>query len=105
MRRLGFAFAQLATSSLAGQAIGFAVLALVARRVGPANLGAYGFATSCVTYFLLPLSGLAVLAVREVAQHRDRARAASGSVVSVLILYLAVVCALVFVLAPFIAPN
>jgi O-antigen/teichoic acid export membrane protein len=68
MRKLAVAFAQLATSSLLGQAIGFAVLAVVARRVGPEGLGSYGFALNLCGLVALPLLGVAMLGTRTVAR-------------------------------------
>ena len=104
MRRLAVAFAQLVTASVAGQLIGFAVLAVVARRVGPTYLGAYGFASSLVGYFALPVSGVGLLAIRDIARDKAATRQVSGTVVPILAIYGAVVCAVVYLLAPILSP-
>jgi O-antigen/teichoic acid export membrane protein len=105
MRRLAVAFAELVTASVVGQLIGFAVLAVVARRVGPTYLGAYGFASNLIGYFGLPLSGVAVLAVRDIARNKSAAPQVSGTVVPILAFYGAVVCAAVYFLAPTLSPT
>ncbi len=105
MRRLGLAFAQLATASVAGQLIGFAVLAVVARRVGPTYLGAYGFATNFIAYFALPVSGVAVLAIRDVARDKSGAPRVSGTVVPILAIYGAATSVTVYLLAPILSPT
>ncbi len=105
MRRLSVAFVQLASSSLAGQVIGFVVLAVVARRVGPANLGAYGFATNLLALFLFPLYGLAMLGTRDIAQNPARAGGVTADVLPLLAGYAACVCSAAYVLAPRVAPT
>ena len=105
MRRLSVSFLQLAASSIAGQAIGFAVLAVVARRIGPDNLGAYAFASSLIVYFALPLSGIDMLAIRDIARDRDNARHITGAVLPVLVLYAITAGATAYVLAPLVAPT
>ncbi len=105
MRRLSLAFAQLAAASLAGQAIGFAVLAVVARRIGPTNLGAYGFASNFIPYITLPLSGLVMLTVRDIAQNRAAASRIAGAILPVLVSYATCACGVVYLLAPHIAPT
>jgi PST family polysaccharide transporter len=99
------AFGQLTSASLLGQAIGFAVLALVARRVGAARLGDYGFAVNLISYFWLPVAGVGGLAVRDVARRSSGANTASGTVLRIISLYSAVVGIAVYVLAPDIAPT
>jgi O-antigen/teichoic acid export membrane protein len=99
-------FGALAGASLVSQVIGFAALAIVARRTGAANLGAYTFALLLATYvnFFASL-GVDYLAMRDIAQDR-------GSVGSILgetlvlqgflstVLYIALVAA-----APLLAAN
>jgi PST family polysaccharide transporter len=74
-RRLGHVlrgFGALAASNIVSQVIGFAALAYVARKIGPTNLGAYGFAMAIVGYFgLLSGFGMNNLATRDVAKNRD----------------------------------
>jgi O-antigen/teichoic acid export membrane protein len=105
VRRLSLAFGQLAASSIAGQVIGFAVLALVARRIGPAYLGAYAFASSFMAFLVLPLSGFVPLTIRDIAQNRSEASKIAGAVLPVLVCYAVCACGVVYILAPQIAPN
>ncbi len=105
MGRLASAFVKLLTGSLAGQAIGFAVIALVARKVGPANLGAYGFASNLIGYFGLPVAGVGLLAVRDIARDVKSTRVISGRVVSLLALYGIAAWVAVYFLAPAISPT
>ena len=61
-------FLLISAGTLLAQLIGFVALALTARRVGPSNLGAYTFAYSVATYFMLPVNtGLGATAMRELA--------------------------------------
>jgi O-antigen/teichoic acid export membrane protein len=66
----------LLAGSLGGQIIGFVMLALVARRIGPDNLGAYNFANNISSFFALPLmAGVAMVGMRDVAvADRDRVK-------------------------------
>ncbi len=62
----------MALGNVAGQLIGFAALAYVARRVGAVNLGAYNFALALASYFgLIANLGVAFMATRDVAQDPD----------------------------------
>jgi O-antigen/teichoic acid export membrane protein len=66
--KLVSAFGLLVLSSIGGQVLGFIGLALVSRRLGPHNLGAYGFASSLSGYFALPLmAGTAMVGIRDLA--------------------------------------
>jgi O-antigen/teichoic acid export membrane protein len=105
MRRLSLSFLQLATASVAGQLIGFAALAVVARRIGPANLGAYGFAISFVGYVTLPLAGLGMRGIRDVAQDRAAAPAIVGRLFPIYATYAVAAGGAVYVLAPYLAPT
>jgi O-antigen/teichoic acid export membrane protein len=68
-------FAALTVASAVSALIGFVVLALVARRVGPHNFGAYQFAMTFTLYFLAPVDfGLTYLAIRDVAQSPTETR-------------------------------
>ena len=62
-------FAALAGATVAGQIIGFVALAIVARRVGPENLGDYAFAAVFTSYVLVVTDlGLSVYGTREIAR-------------------------------------
>jgi O-antigen/teichoic acid export membrane protein len=70
--RLLSSYGVLVIANLACQALGFIGLAVVARRVGPHDLGAYGFASNLSGYFALPLmAGMAVVGIRELATADD----------------------------------
>jgi O-antigen/teichoic acid export membrane protein len=99
-------FAVLGSTSLLTQLIAFATLAITARRVGPANLGAYNVILAIITFLSLPISfGITNLGLRDVAQHPDRVREITGEIF-VLQLILAVGSyVLLFALAPLIAPT
>ncbi|HTX30137.1 MAG TPA: oligosaccharide flippase family protein [Solirubrobacteraceae bacterium] len=105
MRRLGVSFLQLAASSIGSQAIGFAVLAFVARRIGPSNLGTYGFAINTVAYFALPLAGVAILAIRDIAQRPAAAARITGVVLPLYVAYAVLAYVAIYFLAPVIAPT
>jgi O-antigen/teichoic acid export membrane protein len=105
MRRLSVSFLQLAASSLLGQAIGFAVLAVVARRIGPDNLGAYAFASSLIVYFALPLSGIDMLAIRDIVHDTETAPQVVGTVLPLLVFYAFGACTVAYIVAPLIAPT
>lgn len=99
-------FAVLGSTSLLTQLIAFATLAITARRVGPANLGAYNVILAIITFLSLPISfGITNLGLRDVAQHPDRVREITGEIL-VLQLILAVASYLLLIaLAPLISPT
>ena len=99
-------FAVLGSTSLLTQLIAFATLAITARRVGPANLGAYNVILAIITFLSLPISfGITNVGLRDVAQHPGRVREIAGEIL-VLQLILAVGSyVLLIVLAPLIAPT
>src|SRR4051812_19018029 len=99
-------FLLLGGASIVSQAIGFLVLTFVARRVGPANLGAYGVAVALTAYLQIPVAfGVTMLAIRDVAQDRAGARQVVQEVLAIqgalgLASYL-----LLLLLTPAIAPT
>jgi O-antigen/teichoic acid export membrane protein len=99
-------FAVLGSTSLLTQLIAFATLAITARRVGPANLGAYNVILAIITFLSLPISfGITNVGLRDVAQHPDRVREITGEIL-VLQLILAVGSYLLLIaLSPLIAPT
>jgi O-antigen/teichoic acid export membrane protein len=76
-------FAALAGATVAGQIIGFVALAIVARRVGPENLGDYAFAAVFTSYVLVVTDlGLSVYGIREIAREPERTREIAGQVLT-----------------------
>lgn len=105
MRRLAASFLKLAGASAIGQLIGFAVLAVVSRRIGASNLGAYGFAANLVSYCSLPVSGIGLLAVRDVARDAESRARVLDRTMSLLVPYGLLASVAIFVFAPAIAPT
>jgi PST family polysaccharide transporter len=69
LRKVAAAFGYLALATVAGQLIGFLALAIVARRVSAASIGAYNFDLALATYVAIAGNfGVAYLATRDVAQ-------------------------------------
>jgi O-antigen/teichoic acid export membrane protein len=63
--------AKLAAAQIGGQIIGFALLAVVSRRLGPSYIGAYQFDAQIVSWFgLAAVLGIPVLASRDIATSR-----------------------------------
>lgn len=83
VRRTVSGFVALAAATLAVQIIGFFVLTVLARRLGPESLGSYNFAVNLTTYFAIPASfGITALAVRDLARDPRRARPVAGEVLA-----------------------
>lgn len=106
LRHAARSFVLMGASSLAGQAIGFAVLVLVARRIGPAYLGGFAFAANLSrSVFLLANLGIPGLAIRDVSRTPRRVTVIAGEV----LLFRSVIgvmcfCALL-VVRPFVSPD
>jgi O-antigen/teichoic acid export membrane protein len=99
-------FAALAAATIAGQVIGFVALAIVARRVGPGNLGDYAFAAVFTAYvFVITDPGVSVYAIRQVARAPERTREVAGEVVGLRLALFVVIAAIVAPLSALIAPN
>ena len=99
-------FAVLGSTSLLTQLIAFATLAITARRVGPANLGAYNVILSIITFLSLPISfGITNLGIRDVAKRPDRVRDIAGEVFVLQLILAAASYVLLILVAPLIAPN
>lgn len=82
IRRLFGGAAVLGIGTLFQQVLGFALLAITARRLGPDPVGSFAFALSLVGYFAIPANfGVTALATRDLAQHPDRAREIMAEVV------------------------
>ncbi len=99
-------FAALAAATAIGQLIGFFALAIVARRVGPDNLGDYAFAGVFTSYVLVVTDlGLSVYGIREIARAPERTDDVAGQVMALRLLSFIVVAALVVPLSALLAPN
>jgi O-antigen/teichoic acid export membrane protein len=99
-------FVALTVGIFAGQVIGFLVLAVVARRIGPTGLGAYTFATSFIMYFKIPIDlGVSMFAVREMASHPLKTREIVGDVLSLRILIMLPCLAAALIAGELFAPN
>ena len=99
-------FAVLGSTSLLTQLIAFATLAITARRVGPANLGAYNVILSIITFLSLPISfGITNLGIRDVAKRPDRVRDIAGEVFVLQLILAAASYVLLILVAPLIGPN
>lgn len=106
MRAIAKAFARLALSSVAGQAIGFVALAYVARRVPPAGIGAYSYAVAITGYFALAASvGVPLVAVRDLASANERHREVTSESLSFLMTTNSIAYLLLLLLAPLLAPT
>jgi O-antigen/teichoic acid export membrane protein len=99
-------FAALAGATVAGQIIGFVALAIVARRVGPGNLGDYAFAAVFTSYVLVVTDlGLSVYGIREIAREPARTRDIAGQVLALRCISFAIVAAIVVPSSALFAPD
>jgi O-antigen/teichoic acid export membrane protein len=106
VRRVIGGFAALGFATVVGQVLGFFLLAIAARRLGPGDLGAFAFAVNLVAYFAIPANfGVTALAIRDVAQQPHRAREIAGEVIVLQIALSIVPYALLVLLAPVLAPD
>ena len=98
MARVLRGFGVMSLGTLGARLIGFAVLAVVARKVGPDALGAYSFALGLAAYFVaLPSNfGVGTLAIRDISREPDHARRLVGEAFAIQAV-LATGCFLVFV--------
>jgi O-antigen/teichoic acid export membrane protein len=99
-------FLVLAAARIGTQAIGFVAIAIAARRLGPANLGAFQFAMSVALYFAIPTNvGLTLVGIREVAREPHRAREIAGEVLTLQALVAAGAFGTLLALTPVIAAD
>jgi O-antigen/teichoic acid export membrane protein len=99
-------FLLLAGSRVATQAIGFAVLTIAARRLGPENLGAYQFALSIAVYFAIPVNvGATLTGVREIARDPTCAQDVVGEVLTLQAILAVVAFGALVALTPVIAVS
>lgn len=96
----------LGSTSALTQLIAFATLAIVARRIGPGNLGAYTVALSIVTFLSLPVSlGITTIGVRDLAPRQDLVRTITGEVFVLQMIISVASYVLLVALAPLLAPD
>jgi O-antigen/teichoic acid export membrane protein len=106
MRRLLGQFGLLAGASVLAQLIGFIVLTIVARKLGPSNLGVYAFAASVVAYFAIPANfGLATLGIRDIAGAPDSAGRVIAEVLMVQVTLAVLLYGVLVATAPLLAPD
>ncbi len=106
MRQLLRRFAVLGSSSMLTQLIAFATLAIVARKAGPANLGAYNWGLGIVSFLSLPItSGITAVGTRDIARDPSQARQVTGEVFLLQLLLAGIGYGLLVLLAPVIAPT
>jgi O-antigen/teichoic acid export membrane protein len=106
IRRLLGGFAALGAATLVSQIVGFLVLAIAARRLGPGPIGSFSFALSLVGYFSIPANfGITVLATRDLARDPSRAKVLIGEVVAIQGALVLVPYVLVVVLAPLLGAD
>ena len=106
MRRLLSGFALLALAQVTSQLIGFYVLAVAARELGPANLGPFSWAMGVTLYFKLFTDfGVTVLGIRDIARAPERAREVIGEVLVLQIAIGVLAFGTMVALAPVIAPD
>ena len=83
MRRTVTGFVAMSAATLFAQIVGFFMLAVIARRLGPQDVGSYSFAISLMYYFAIPANfGVTALATRELARDPDRARPLLGEIMA-----------------------
>jgi O-antigen/teichoic acid export membrane protein len=106
IRRLFGGVAVMGVATLFQQVLGFVLLAITARRLGPDPVGSFAFALSLVGYFAIPANfGVTALATRDISQHPDRAREVMAEVVVLHTLLVLVPYALVVATAPILGAD
>ena len=106
MRRTVTGFAALAAATLFAQVIGFFMLAVIARRLGPQDIGSYSFALNLMGYFAIPVNfGITALATRELARNPDRVRPLLGEIMLLQGFLCLIPYALLVALAPVLAAD
>lgn len=106
MRRTVTGFVAMSAATLFAQVLGFFVLAVIARRLGPQDVGSYSFALTLMSYFAIPANfGVTALATRELARDPDRARPLLGEIMALQGALCLVPYALLVLLAPVLAAD
>jgi len=82
LRRMVGGFAVLSAATLLAQVLGFILLAVAARRLGPGPIGSFSFAVSLVGYFAIPANfGVTALAIRDISRDPASVRQVMGEVI------------------------
>jgi O-antigen/teichoic acid export membrane protein len=106
VRRTLTGFAAMSAATLFAQFIGFFVLAVIARRLGPQDIGSYAFALSLMGYFAIPANfGITALATRELARRPERVKPLLGEIMALQGVLCAVPYLLLVALAPVLAAD
>ena len=106
MRRTVTGFVAMSAATLFAQVIGFFMLAVIARRLGPQDVGSYSFALTLMGYFGIPANfGVTALATRELARNPERARPLLGEIMALQGVLCLVPYGLLVALAPVLAAD
>ena len=106
MRRTVTGFVAMSAATLFAQVLGFFMLAVIARRLGPQDIGSYSFALSLMGYFAIPANfGITALATRELARNPDRAKPLLGEIMALQGVLCLVPYGLLVALAPVLAAD
>ncbi len=103
-RRLLSGFVALAAITLVTQLVGFAAIAVAARRLGPEDFGTANFAIGVAVYFAIPANfGITIMGIRDIAREPERAREIAGEVLGIRLVLSAALTLLMLVLTPVLA--
>lgn len=106
MRRLTLNAGMLAAAQVGGQLIGFVMLVIVSRRIGPAYLGAYAFSYNVVGFIgLAAVMGLPVLGMRDVSEPGTDRRRVLIETVTALVLLALILGGVLIAISPWLAPS
>jgi O-antigen/teichoic acid export membrane protein len=106
MRRTLTGFVAMSAATLFAQAIGFFMLAVIARRLGDEQLGSYSFAMNLMGYFAIPANfGITALATRDLARDPSRVKPLLGEIMALQGALTLVPYVLLVALAPVIAVD
>lgn len=106
MRRAVTGFVAMAAATLFAQVVGFFILAVIARRLGPQDLGSYSFALTLAGYFAIPANfGVGAYATRQLARDPSRVRSVLGDMIALQGALCVVPYLLLVALAPVLAAD
>src|SRR5918992_1420114 len=106
MRRTVTGFVAMSAATLFAQVLGFFVLAVIARRLGPQDVGSYSFALTLMGYFAIPANfGITALATRELARDPGRVRPLLGQMIALQGVLCLLPYAVLVALAPVLAAD
>src|SRR5688500_8633541 len=106
MRRTVTGSVAMSAATPFAQVVGFFMLAVIARRLGPQDVVSYSFAISLMGYFAIPANfGVTALATRELARDPDRAKPLLGEIMALQAVLCAIPYLLLVLLAPVIAAD